>query len=227
MNSEPAINKPPYLPYTTFKNFLASLKAGAIPSRIDKSLLDRYSGSIQSWLISALKFFSLTDETGKPLATLESYVESEEQDRKKAWKDIFTKAYSPLISGLDLSRATPGELSERFAAQGLSGETLGKCHSFFAAAAEDAEIPLADHLKVRPKPSGPRKSRKNRNGGVPGESLPEPPPSPRAPAQKTMWEMLLEKFPEFNPEWSEEIQTKWFAGFEKLMKSTGQDPKEQ
>jgi hypothetical protein len=223
MNTEPVINKPPYLPYTTFKNFLASLKAGAIPSRIDKSLLDRYSGSIQSWLISALKFFSLTDETGKPLAALESYVESEEQDRKKVWKDIFMKAYSPLIAGLDLSRATPGELSERFASQGLSGETLGKCHSFFSAAAEDADVVLADHLKVRPKPSGPRKSRKNRNGGLPGEPLPEPPSAPPISSQKTMREMLLEKFPAFNPEWSEEIQGKWFAGFEKLMKSTSED----
>jgi hypothetical protein len=38
-----------------------------------------------------------------------------------------------------------------------------------------------------------------------------------------MREMLLEKFPAFNPEWSEEIQAKWFAGFEKLMRSTGED----
>jgi len=216
--------KPPYLPYTTFKNFLASLNAGAIPSRIDKSLLDRYSGSIQSWLISALKFFGFTDESGKPKPELESFIKSEDQERKKLWKEIFDKAYAPLISGLDLSRATPGELSERFAAQGLSGETLGKCHSFFSAAAEDAGVALADHLKVRPKPSGPRKSRKNRNGVLLGEPNPteQPADSPARP-QKTMREMLLEKFPEFNPEWSEEIQTKWFAGFEKLMKSTGED----
>jgi hypothetical protein len=218
MKNEPGINKPPYLPYSTFKNFLASLKAGAIPSRIDKSLLDRYSGSVQSWLISALKFFDFTDDSGKPLPALESFIESEEQDRKKAWREIFDKAYGPLISGLDLARATPGELSERFAAQGLSGETLGKCHSFFAAAAEDAGVVLADHLKVRAKSSGPRKSRKGRNGG-PSDNLPEP---PAAPNQKTMREMLLEKFPEFNPDWSEEIQAKWFVGFEKLMKSTGE-----
>ena len=225
MNTEHGTErKPPYLPYTTFKNFLASLKAGAIPSRIDKSLLDRYSGSIQSWLISALKFFGFTDESGKPLPALESYIESEDQERKKLWREIFDKAYGPLTSGLDLSRATPGELSERFAAQGLSGETLGKCHSFFAAAAEDADVALADHLKVRAKPSGPRKSRKNRNGGLLGEPSPaEPPAIPPMRPQKTMREMLLEKFPEFDPEWSEEIQAKWFTGFEKLMKSTGED----
>jgi hypothetical protein len=222
MNNESGItNKPPYLPYSTFKNFLASLKAGAIPSRIDKSLLDRYSGSIQSWLIAALKFFGFTDESGKPLPALESFIESEEQDRPRIWKEIFDKSYAPLISGLDLSRATPGELSERFAAQGLSGETLGKCHSFFAAAAEDAGVVLADHLKVRARSSGPRKSRKSRNGG----SSPDEPPtqSSTAVTQKTMREMLLQKFPEFNPEWSDDIQAKWFAGFEKLMKSTGED----
>src|SRR5438876_5683185 len=102
MNKEPGItNKPPYLPYSTFKNFLASLKAGAIPSRIDKSLLDRYSGSMQSWLMSALKFFAFTDESGKPLPVLETYIESEGENRKKLWKGIFTDAYRPLISGLD------------------------------------------------------------------------------------------------------------------------------
>jgi hypothetical protein len=28
---------------------------------------------------------------------------------------------------------------------------------------------------------------------------------------------LLDKFPAFNPEWTEEIQAKWFAGFDRLM----------
>jgi hypothetical protein len=103
----------------------------------------------------------------------------------------------------------------------LSGETLGKCHLFFAAAAKDAGVVLADHLKVRARSSGPRKSRKSRNGGP----SPEEPPAPSSTAatQKTMREMLLAKFPEFNPEWSDDIQAKWFAGFEKLMKSTGED----
>src|SRR5438067_957959 len=98
MNTDNGIErKPPYLPYTTFKNFLASLKAGAIPSRIDKSLLDRYSGSMRSWLISALKFFGFTDDYGKPLPALESFIESEEQDRKKIWREIFDKSYASLI----------------------------------------------------------------------------------------------------------------------------------
>jgi hypothetical protein len=221
MNTELGTSKPPYLPYSTFKNFLASLNAGAIPSRIDKSLLDRYSGSMQSWLISALKFFDFTDEGGKPQPALSTIVESEESTRKEAWKKIFDKAYAPLTSGLDLTRATPGELSERFAAQGLSGETLGKCHAFFAAAAEDAGVPIAEHLKARPKPSGPRKSRKNRNG-APLEATVIEPPAATTTQQKTMRQMLLDKFPPFNPEWSPEIQAKWFEGFEKLMKSIGE-----
>lgn len=218
MNTESGI-KPPYMPYSTFKNFLGSLKVGAIPSRIDKSLLDRYSGSVQSWLIAALRFFGFIDETGKPQPALETFVESDEQERKKIWRGIFDQSYGPLVTGLDLTRATPGELSERFAAQGLSGETLSKCHSFFAAAADDAGVPLADHLKARGKPSGPRRSRKSRNNGGGVTDVPPPPPPPAVIASKTMREMLLEKFPAFNPEWSSEIQAKWFEGFDKLMKS--------
>jgi hypothetical protein len=34
------------------------------------------------------------------------------------------------------------------------------------------------------------------------------------------WEMmLLEKFPNFNPEWSEELKKKWFDAFKFLKKS--------
>lgn len=224
MQNESGI-KPPYLPFSTFKNFLGSLKAGAIPTRIDKSLLDRYSGSVQSWLIAALRFFGFIDEVGKPQPILEQYVESEEQQRKKIWREIFDKAYGPLISGLDLTRATPGELSERFSAQGLSGETLIKCHSFFTAAADEAGVPLAEHLKVRSKPPGPRRSRKPRNGGDAGneDNDPTPPSGTQFTGAKSMREMLLAKFPEFDPNWPEDIQAKWFSGFEKLMKSAGEE----
>jgi hypothetical protein len=40
------------------------------------------------------------------------------------------------------------------------------------------------------------------------------PPTQQPPA----WEaQLLAKFPEFNPAWPEQLQTKWFEGFERLM----------
>ena len=156
-------NKPkaPYLPYTTFRNFLSSLKAGAIPLRIDKTLMVGHSGSIQSWLISALKFFTLIDENSKPTDDLTLLVEGEGDAKKAAWKRVFERGYAPIIAELDLQRATLGQLNEQFG-KDFSVETVRKCQSFFAAAAEDAGIALADQLKPRARTSGPRKIRKNR-----------------------------------------------------------------
>jgi hypothetical protein len=61
---------------------------------------------------------------------------------------------------LDLPRATLGMLHEKFASQGLTGATVRKCHSFYAAAAEDAGITLPPQLKANARGSGPRKGRK-------------------------------------------------------------------
>lgn len=154
--------KAPYLPYTSFKRFLGSLKAGAIPSRIDKTLMSAQSGSMQSWIMSALKFFNFIDDNGTPLENLSLVIEAQgDAARKAQWKKAFDRAYEPIISGLDLQRATIGQLNERFG-KDFSSETVRKCQSFFAAAAEDAGIILADHLKPKARGTGPRKPRKNK-----------------------------------------------------------------
>jgi len=162
MEDETSTNpKAPYLPYVTFKRFLGSLKAGAIPSRIDKSLMNGYSGSIQSWLLSSLKFFDLTDDKGTPQPALEKLIETEGEARKKEWRTVFERAYKPVIEGLDLQRATPAQLNEKFGTE-FSVETIKKCVSFFAAGADDAGILLADNLKPNARSTGPRKPRKAR-----------------------------------------------------------------
>ena len=66
MNEEPK-NKPPYLPYTTFKNVTTNLnKNGIIPARIDKTVLAGQSGGMQSYIWAALRFFDLMDEGKAP-----------------------------------------------------------------------------------------------------------------------------------------------------------------
>jgi hypothetical protein len=158
-------SKSPYLAYTTFKNFITSLnKNGIIPSRIDKTLMLGQSGSTQSYLLSTLRFFGLIDENNTPTDDLQQLVGSEGDERKKIWKQIFDRAYSPIIGELDLPRATLGMLHERFASQGLTGATVRKCHSFYAAAAEDAGIALPPQLKANARGSGSRKGRKKAAG---------------------------------------------------------------
>jgi hypothetical protein len=211
--------KAPYMPYTTFTRFVSSLKAaGAVPNRIDKSLMNGHSGSMQSWLLSSLKFFELIDENGRPLPDLEKLVDSDGSEaRKQIWRQVFERAYKPVLNGLDLSRATSAELDERFGSE-FTVETKRKCAAFFSAAAVDAGIALSTHLKPKSRgaPSGsPRKTarRKLDNGG--GK-----PPATGGSQSKSMQEMLADKFPAFDPNWPDPIKEKWFAGFQQIWTST-------
>jgi hypothetical protein len=222
MNEETKI-KPPYVSYATFKNFLASVK-DLIPARIDSThpFMVGQSGSAQSFLMSALRFFGLVD--GKvPTERLKKFAQSEGEERKELWKTMFSEAYRPVLGDLDLTTATAGMIHDKFREQDLTGDTINKCFSFFIAGAEEAGIPLAKHLKAGARTGGgPRKPRKSRitNGGDGGA---HPPPEPPAATPRGMREMLLAKFPEFDPAWPDEIKTKWFAGFDQLMKSAGTD----
>ena len=169
MNEEPTPNKPPLLSYVTFKNFIESLrKTGMVPSRIDKTLMDGQSGSTQSYLLSALKFFGLTLSNGTPTAELDALLKSEGEQRKEILKRLFTKGYGPILGDLDLGRATLGMLNEKFGLQGFTGDSIRKCHTFFAMAAEDAGVPISPQLKVSPARNpaggGARKNRKKPNG---------------------------------------------------------------
>ena len=43
--------------------------------------------------------------------------------------------------------------------------------------------------------------------------------NPEAVVPLPAWpELLLAKFPDFNPEWPDEVKAKWFDAFEKLMR---------
>jgi hypothetical protein len=147
MNEDNSAKPSPYLSYTTLKN-------GAIPARIDKTLMVGQSGATQSYLMASLRFFNLIDASGAPQSELKALVTSEGEERKKVWKPIFEQGYEPIIGDLNLETATAGMLHEKFAAQGLASETVKKCHSFFAAAAEEAGVPLAPQLKPNTRGSG-------------------------------------------------------------------------
>src|SRR6266487_1120511 len=122
MKEDNQTKPPPYLSFTTLKNFLASLKNGAIPARIDKTLMVGQSGATQSYLMSSLRFFNLIDANGVPQPELKALVTSEGDERKKIWKPIFEKGYAPIIGDLNLETATVGMLHDKFSAQNLAGE---------------------------------------------------------------------------------------------------------
>lgn len=203
---------PPYLSYTTFRNFLDSLSATAVPTRIDRGIMASMSGSNQALLISTVRYFDLASEHGIPTSELKLLVEATEADRQQIWKRILMKGYSDLFnSKLDLARTTTNELAEAFRRQGVaSPDRLRKCVSFFTLAAKDAGIKLSPHIK----PFVVKRQESRRTRPIP-DSI-KPASSSEELTGSHEWQLLLSKFPEFDPAWPEDLRRNWLEGFEEL-----------
>lgn len=211
---------PPYVAYKTLKNFLRTLSQ-AVPSRIDKSVMRSLSGGAQSQIIQALKYLRLIDVEGKPADKLTQLVKSEGAEYQKVLREVITAAYPFLASkSLNLESATMHLLEEEF--QKLaSGETVRKCITFFIPAAKDAGIPISPFIeKPAKRPASNNKNKKPRGSVEKAPLTGNVVITPAVPQTSVLsWhELLLSKFPSFDPSWPDDVKAKWFDSFTDLMK---------
>jgi len=213
---------PPYMPWKTLCTFLESLKI-ALPQRIDRSLMKSMSGGMQSSLMATLEYLNLiSPNTGITTEKLNQLIQSEGEEKKGKLKEILTSSYPFLFEdGFNLERATGHEFRERFERTGATGDTLRKCIAFFMKAAKDADLKLSPYLKKIPglRAGASKPKRKKNVSQEHQESLSTTSRAETPPASEdfSLEKILLSKFPDFNPEWSPEVQSKWFDGFDKLM----------
>jgi hypothetical protein len=214
---------PPYVSYRTFRNFLERLQQ-RIPSRIDRSYWgDILSGSTGTQLMAALRFLDLIDANGKPTEQLRPLVMARGDSRAKLLRELTDGAYDFVVNGsLDLESATYAQLGEIFNNTfQMTDDVSRKCVKFFIALSGDAGMPLSPFITRRTratrsvagtkKPARKPAGRTNRNALVPqvAEEIPE----------NFSWHsMLLSKFPDFDPSWSDDIKIKWFSAFDELLK---------
>ncbi len=202
---------PPYLSYRVWQKLLAELSAHNPPSRFDSSYFDtlKMTKSCRSMLKGTLLFLDLMAADGTPTPRLHQLVKSDAEARRAALAEMVRNAYGPLFAEVDIARATQAQMKEYFDKQGASGDIGRKCLSFFFAVCADGNIQLSPHLK--------KSAPKGRGKQIAiGEGLKQK-LSKSADSSGVSWEsMLLEKFPDFNPGWSEELQKKWFDGFKFL-----------
>ena len=205
---------PPYVPYRTFRNFLESLKDG-IPARIDRSVWgQRYSGSSGIQLMTALKVLDLVDEGGKPTETLERLVEAEGDERRRIMRGVIEAHYAPVFA-LDLQRATRAQFHEAFRAFGMKEGVLAKCEAFFIQAAQDAGVALSAFILARRHVTR-RAAAAGRGRGQTAVRAPEKPSPPPEDSQQSIAQMILAKYPDFDPSWTTEVQARWLEGITKL-----------
>jgi hypothetical protein len=199
-HEEPRKYAPPYLPFSSFAGLLDAWRA-VHPSRVDRSVLGKYSGSTQTWLISTLRYFSLIDLEGVPTAEFVTLLGADDDQRKRLLADLARRGYPALFErGFDLSKATQSQVRDKFSEMGSQGETQAKAISFFTGLAKAAEIPLSPFVTTRQRRAGNGKRRgkgepkaeTSTRSGPPTPTPPPPPPHTTPAASKTAFEVLYE-----------------------------------
>lgn len=217
---------PPYISYRTFHNFIDGLEHG-IPARIDRSYWgDKFSGSTGTQLLGALRFLGLIDNNNVPSSHLTELIRAREKQRADVLRQICTDAYVFLLgTTFDPQKATYAQLEELFHSMyELTDDVARKCIKFFIELCNAAEIPLSPFILKKSRTmritAGTKKIAR-RTGTRTNQNFIVPQVTDKIPRQMTWEEVLLAKFPTFDPTWPDEVKLKWFQGFEELLKRSG------
>ena len=172
---ERPVRTPPYTSYRTFRTFIGDLREHRVPSRIDRSVLTRFSGVVGMQLTHALRFLGLIEDDGRPTQRLKELVNAEDAARwRETLLDLLRREYAPLFA-IDLEAATPSHFHDTFRkAFPAADAVVQKCVTFFLYAASDAGLTMSPRVLKGRKPRSATPRRR-----LPPPPAIEAPPSPR------------------------------------------------
>jgi hypothetical protein len=216
-------NSPPYVSYKTFGNFLHTLEP-QVPNRIDRSIWgELFSGSTGTQLMSAMRFLNLIDAKSIPTARLKLLVPATGEHRAALQRQVVEESYAFVLKGnVDVQNATYAQMEELFQnTYHMKGDVCRKCIKFFVEFSKDAGIPLSPQITKKrkmPKINSGTKNAKKNVGTRTNENIVVPNKPIVVPELLPWHQMLADKFPHFDPAWSDEIKMKWFDAFFELFK---------
>ena len=173
---------PPYTSYRTFKTFIEDLHEHGVPSRIDRSVLTRFSGVVGSQLMHALRFLGLIEDDGRPTPRLKALMKAHDAGHWAATLlEVLRHNYAPMFA-IDLETATPSHFNEAFRkAFPAADAVVQKCVTFFLYAANDAGVKISGRVLKGRKPRSltPRRKPSRPPFSAPPPREAETPPAPR------------------------------------------------
>jgi hypothetical protein len=173
------VRTPPYTSYRTFRTFIQDLRERGVPSRIDRSVLTRFSGVVGMQLTHALRFLGLIEDEGRPTPRLSELVNAEDAGRwRETLRELLRREYAPLFA-IDLESATPSHFNETFRkAFPAADAVVQKCVTFFLYAANDAGLRISGRVLKGRKPRSPTSRRKHPAPAPPKQEFEAPPRRP-------------------------------------------------
>jgi hypothetical protein len=216
------VEPPPYISYKTFSGFLDRLHQKGVPNRIDRSFLAFLSGSNQSQLLAALRYLGLISPNGLGTDRLDALVKSVGAEYLTALSNVLKRSYPFLFNRFDLRRATLQEVEDKFSDAGASGDRLRKSIAFFLSAARAADIPTSPFItRMRRRRKSPSNADRELGVGERVSNLQSRDVKNSNVGAGGWAELLVAKFPQFDPTWPVEIKAKWFEAFQILMEKVG------
>jgi hypothetical protein len=215
---------PPYVSYKSFLTLLEDLREQGVPARLDRSYWgEKFSGSTGTQLMSALRFLELADGNGLPSPTLKDLVKAKSNERGEVLKKISRDSFSFLQnSEFSAESATYSQLEEVFKDEyKVDKDVARKCIKFFVEIIVDAGIPLSPHITKKSKNSRQKSVAEKipKHAGIrTSQNIIVPQNVELIPHQLSWKELLLSKFPSFDPTWPNDVQLKWFEAFDELLK---------
>ena len=152
-----SVRTAPYTSYRTFMTFIEDLREHGVPSRIDRSVLTRFSGAVGGQLMHALRFLGLIDDEGRTTQRLgELAVAHGGAEWPEALSQLLMEAYAPVFA-IDLETATPSHFNAAFRnAFPAADAVIQKCVTFFLYAAADAGLKVSARILGGPKAASAR-----------------------------------------------------------------------
>jgi len=207
---------PPYVSFKTFQTFLEFLSEG-MPNRIDRSVwLNKFSGSNGTQIMTAIKFFNLIDKDGAPNDDFRNLVSRDLDLQKKIYRKLLYKFYSPIFN-LDLTSATKAQLRESFRSFGTKEGVIVKCESFFIQAAKYSNIMLSSHILARRHNTNISEKTKSKSTKSQTDIVIEN--NKNLETNINLARMILDKYPDFDPSWNDEVKKSWIDSLTKLYDS--------
>ncbi|MBV9290315.1 MAG: DUF5343 domain-containing protein [Hyphomicrobiales bacterium] len=159
---------PPYTSYRTFKTFIHDLREHGVPSRVDRSVLPRFSGAVGTQLMHALRFLGLTEDQGRPTPRLKELANAYGSAHwPEKLSELLRREYAPMFA-IDLESATPSHFNEAFRkAFPAADAVVQKCVTFFLYAANDAGVKISGRVLKGRKPRS--LATRKKGGPAPGK----------------------------------------------------------
>lgn len=213
---------PPYVPFKAFKQTLTDMAGSVVPNQLDSTYWGSgKSGSTQAALNTAFKFLGLIRDNKVADPKLNEFIKAFRENDKEALSDLVFQSYQDALGRIsDLDAATLGQLNEAFrTAYSVDGDMLRKAVRFFIHATTDAGVTLSPYITKKARGLGgaarPRtKAIARRRSRTVID--PQTPPMAAMTPRPSVAELLLEKFPDFDPDWSDETKQKWFQSLRDL-----------